>query len=215
MVGPPGFEPGRDRLCFPLRLSPPLSGSWAGLSLHPITGVCRLVSTPSPSQELGSGSPCFFDAGFPEFGRMYSDDCSSGSPRQLIILRRQFSMNTRTNCIVCGNRLQGRKTHFCSLVCKNRHHQSYEAQQRRGLARKIELVKAAGGRCTICGYNRNLGALAFHHTQSGKKDFALDARSLSNRKHASVLAEVKKCILLCHNCHAELHYEHLNVDSLR
>ena len=48
-MGPPGFEPGTNQLCIPLRFSPPLSGSWAGLSLHPANrGACRLVSTPSP-----------------------------------------------------------------------------------------------------------------------------------------------------------------------
>ena len=34
-MGPEGFEPPTNQLCVPLRLSPPLSGSWAGLSLHP------------------------------------------------------------------------------------------------------------------------------------------------------------------------------------
>ena len=47
------------------------------------------------------------------------------------------------NCIVCSRELHGRQTHFCSLECKNDFHQSYEAQQRRGLQRKLELVVLA------------------------------------------------------------------------
>ncbi len=123
-------------------------------------------------------------------------------------------MKKKSNCIVCGTRLHGRQTKFCSLTCKNKHHQSYESQKSRGLARKIDLVRASGGRCSICGYKRNLAALAFHHTGSRGKDFKLDMRALSNRKHEAVMAELGKCVLVCHNCHAELHNPHLNLDSL-
>lgn len=119
-----------------------------------------------------------------------------------------------SNCIVCGVSLQGKQTKFCSTFCKNKHHQSYVSQKNRGLARKLELIKAAGGCCSICGYSKNLAALAFHHTDAADKDFKLDMRSLSNRGLETVLAELDKCVLVCHNCHAELHNPHLNLDSL-
>jgi predicted nucleic acid-binding Zn ribbon protein len=122
-------------------------------------------------------------------------------------------MKKRSNCVVCGNPLQGRQTKFCSIACKNKDLQSYEAQKRRGLARKLDLVKAAGGCCSICGYRKNLAALVFHHTDNTTKDFKLDMRSLSNRKLAPVLAEIDKCILVCANCHAELHNPHLDLDA--
>jgi hypothetical protein len=120
-----------------------------------------------------------------------------------------------SNCKICGKPLTGRQTKFCSLTCKNRDLQSYEAQQKRGLARKLEIIKAAGGKCSICGYHQNLAALVFHHTNPDGKDFKLDMRSLSNRKLEPILAEIDKCILVCANCHAELHNPHLNLGSLR
>ena len=123
-------------------------------------------------------------------------------------------MKVESNCIVCGTVLEGRQTHFCSAACKNKYHQSYEAQKRRGLARKLELVNAAGGRCTLCGYSRNLAALTFHHAEADEKSFKLDMRSLSNRKFEVVRAEVEKCILVCQNCHAELHNPHLDLANL-
>ena len=123
-------------------------------------------------------------------------------------------MRINTNCIVCSAPLTGRQSHFCSKTCKNRHHQSYGAQKRRGLARKVELVRAAGGRCTICSYDKNLAALTFHHTELDKKDFKLDMRSMSNRSLNSVLVELEKCVLVCQNCHAELHYPHLDLAKL-
>ena len=74
-MGPPGFEPGTDRLCIPLQLSLPLSGLWAGLSLRPRPkrwGACRLVSTPSL---MGLARDYHFrdiaDLGFPEFDRYH------------------------------------------------------------------------------------------------------------------------------------------------
>ena len=121
---------------------------------------------------------------------------------------------TSNVCIVCGNALQGRQTRFCSVACKNDYHQGYETQKRRGLTRKLELVKAKGGRCSICGYQKNLSALAFHHLDSAAKDFKLDMRSLSNRKLQPVQKEFGKVILVCHNCHAELHNPHLDLGSL-
>ena len=118
------------------------------------------------------------------------------------------------NCIVCGIVLEGRQTHFCSTACKNRYHQSYDAQKKRALTRKLELVKEAGGRCVRCGYDRNLAALTFHHIDADEKSFKLDARSLSNRRLEAIRPEVEKCILVCQNCHAELHNPHLDLANL-
>jgi len=121
-------------------------------------------------------------------------------------------MTKVTNCIVCQLQLSGKQTHFCSVACKNSYHQSYPAQKKRGLERKINLVKTLGGQCSRCGYSENLAALAFHHVSG--KDFKLDARSLSNRKLAPILKEVAKCELLCHNCHAEIHNPSLDLAKL-
>ena len=55
MVGPPGLEPGTKGLCFPLRLSPPLSGLWSGLYL-PITGWPSSLYTFPLNCKAGLGS---------------------------------------------------------------------------------------------------------------------------------------------------------------
>jgi len=117
-----------------------------------------------------------------------------------------------SNCKVCGVQLTGRQAMFCSTNCKNKVHQSYPAQKRRGLARKLFFVKKFGEKCAHCGYAKNLGALAFHHLHG--KEFQLDVRSLSNRHIEPILKELKKCILLCNNCHAEVHYPDLDLAKL-
>ncbi|WP_449427111.1 hypothetical protein [Rhodanobacter umsongensis] len=109
--------------------------------------------------------------------------------------------------------MTGRQRRFCSRGCKNKdtnnRHQSYACQQARGLQRKWQLIMEAGGRCTRCGYRRNLAALTWHHIDPAMKSFNLDVRAISNRSHADVQAEVAKCVLLCANCHAEEHFPSL------
>ena len=62
-----------------------------------------------------------------------------------------------------------------------------------------------GGECQICSYRKNLAALEFHHIHADEKGFQLDLRSLSNRAWSQILDEAHKCILVCANCHRELH----------
>jgi hypothetical protein len=115
-----------------------------------------------------------------------------------------------TRCSTCAAPLRGRQRRFCSHRCKNQdtnnRHQNYAAQSARGLQRKVELVARFGGRCARCGYDRNLAALAWHHLDPRMKSFELDLRTLSNRSFEAIDREVRKCILLCANCHAEAHF---------
>ena len=112
-------------------------------------------------------------------------------------------------CVICSALLRGRQGKFCSRRCKNRHtnyhHQSYERQQERGRERKLELIRLMGGQCSMCGYRRNHAALEFHHKDPALKAFQLDMRSLANLRWEQVIAESRKCQLVCSNCHAEFH----------
>jgi len=112
-------------------------------------------------------------------------------------------------CATCHKPLHGRQRRFCSRLCKNKDTnnrlQSYEAQQRRGRERKLELINLKGAKCEYCGYKKNFAALEFHHPNPNEKDFQLDIRTLSNRRRDVVMVEAKKCLLLCSNCHAEEH----------
>lgn len=84
-------------------------------------------------------------------------------------------------------------------------------QKKRGLDRKIMFINQLGGKCSICGYNKNYGSLTFHHLNPNEKEFTLDMRKMSNNSFVKLQKEVSKCQLLCHNCHMELHYPHLEI----
>lgn len=75
------------------------------------------------------------------------------------------------------------------------------AARRRSL--KELLVAEAGGRCALCGYERYLGALQFHHLDPMGKAFGLGSRGLT-RSLERLRSEARKCVLLCANCHAEV-----------
>jgi hypothetical protein len=69
---------------------------------------------------------------------------------------------------------------------------------------KVDLVNYKGGKCEICGYNKCIGALEFHHKDTKEKEFSLSGGgytySLEKAKK-----EVDKCSLVCANCHREIH----------
>lgn len=77
----------------------------------------------------------------------------------------------------------------------------FRARQRRQTLRE-EAIAHLGGRCQICGYDRCPEALEFHHLDPGEKDFTISRRL---GKLSALLPELRKCALLCANCHREVH----------
>ena len=65
------------------------------------------------------------------------------------------------------------------------------------------LVAEAGGACALCGYDRCVAALQFHHRDPAEKRFGLGSRGLG-RAIDDLREEARKCVLLCANCHAEV-----------
>ena len=65
-------------------------------------------------------------------------------------------------------------------------------------------VEYKGGACEKCGYNRCIEALEFHHNNSSDKDFSISEKGYT-RSWAKVEEELDKCMILCANCHRELH----------
>jgi hypothetical protein len=66
------------------------------------------------------------------------------------------------------------------------------------------LVAEAGGCCAICGYDRCVWNLHFHHVDPATKSFQMTMGS--GKSMAAYRAEAMKCVLLCANCHGEVEY---------
>ncbi len=103
------------------------------------------------------------------------------------------------NCETCG------KSFECTPIRKRYKKQCdsciTSAHRKR---KKLRAVNYKGGCCEQCGYNKSIAALCFHHKDPTKKKFTICYELC--RSWESLQKEIDKCILLCANCHAELHY---------
>jgi len=66
------------------------------------------------------------------------------------------------------------------------------------------LVEYKGGKCILCDYNKCYEALELHHKIASQKDFGISSGGLT-LAWSRVVAEADKCILVCANCHREIH----------
>lgn len=109
-------------------------------------------------------------------------------------------------CITCKRTLPKSDFHFDKTnnrhrsYCKICDHARVKAHQHR---RKQEAINYKGGACQICGYKKYQGALDFHHIDPSQKDFTLATYSVYNLER--IKKELDKCILVCSNCHREIH----------
>jgi 5-methylcytosine-specific restriction endonuclease McrA len=92
--------------------------------------------------------------------------------------------------------LEGRG-YYCCPKCRS------DRVQRRRRHIKALLVQEAGGKCQLCGYDRYVGALEFHHVDPAEKSFSLAEGGIT-RSLARAREETQKCVLLCSTCHAEV-----------
>ena len=76
---------------------------------------------------------------------------------------------------------------------------------------KQRLLYVMGEKCCICGYNKCASALEFHHKDPTQKDFTLGLNA--NIAFEKANEEIKKCILVCANCHREIHQGMIDVSN--
>lgn len=79
--------------------------------------------------------------------------------------------------------------------------------------RKENLIRVCGNQCNICGYCKTKSALEFHHIKPEEKSYSIAAKGTCHDLEAD-LAEIKKCILVCANCHREIHDNLFSVEDL-
>ena len=131
----------------------------------------------------------------------------AGLPQPIEVRRQliQDALRSGTNSVVRECRRHG-ATSFAIVGSERRLRCKAcraEAVARRRRKVKRILVEEAGGRCELCGYDRCLHALEFHHRDPHTKEFGIAMRGIT-RSISAVRREVGKCALLCANCHAEV-----------
>lgn len=117
-------------------------------------------------------------------------------------------------CVVCGiekplDEFYQRKNKSFRNDCKRC---LLDYHVKRWKSRKIKAISLFGSKCCKCNYNKNLAALDFHHLNPKEKEY--DWRRLVKKPWNKVVEELKKCVLLCKNCHAETHNPNCNLDCV-
>jgi len=100
----------------------------------------------------------------------------------------EFSSNQfRKHYKTCGIRKKGRSGAKVS---------EWRRQQ------KLKAIEYKGGECIICGYNKCVRNMEFHHLDPSKKDFNISHKNC--RAWEKTKKELDKTVLLCSNCHGEV-----------
>ena len=114
---------------------------------------------------------------------------------------KQYDKNKERICSICGRVFKyKRKSGHGLVICNSCNVRIFRHK------RKKYLVDLKGGKYSICGYNKNIKALDFHHLDPKIKDFSISAM-FGKKSLEELVKEVDKCILVCRNCHMELHDE--------
>ena len=127
--------------------------------------------------------------------------------------KKQIKRLPEGHCKKCNAQIQTSKV-FCSQKCKTiygelkavpeevKKQMNVQAVVKWRQRMKIKAVVYKGGCCSRCGYNKSMRALQFHHIDPSQKDFAI---SKVTRSWENIKDELDKCVLLCANCHLEVH----------
>ncbi len=168
---------------------------------------CKQKSDNRKYKNISRGNNCKICNSLLTHKRVYCDTCW---------LNAKNNSKSNLDRTVCGICLILKTKENCSLI-KNGKYNTYckkcvsdIATVRYRNCKKL-CVDYKGGKCEFCGYNKSLGALQFHHLDPSQKEFQISGKSNFNKK---IMKELDKCILLCANCHFEIHYMNVNTNIL-
>jgi hypothetical protein len=115
-------------------------------------------------------------------------------------------------CLHCSKLINSLRR-YCSPECKaivldNRKKATVKQPPGKGVVTwrqrtKQKAIDYKGGKCGLCGYSKSVWSLTFHHLDPTKKDFNISSGNCKSWER--IKAEVDKCVLLCANCHGEVH----------
>lgn len=129
--------------------------------------------------------------------------------KNLTIVKNKINTSTHKKCGMCKEIKE--KDAFYKRRDRNNMSTSYckSCTNTLTLNRKRNLKKLCveykGSKCEICGYNRCIDALHFHHLDPSVKEFGI-ATLRSYTFSENVKKELDKCQLVCANCHNEIHF---------
>jgi len=112
------------------------------------------------------------------------------------------------------NKKNGTKHSSCSICYKEIRKRSYNKNKKYYINKSKRYLKEirlwfaelkSTLKCEKCGFSHP-AALDFHHIDEKESDVSMLINSCSKKR---ILDEIKKCIVLCSNCHRIHHYKKL------
>lgn len=126
-------------------------------------------------------------------------NCEKEFPLTIVIDGKKRILQHRKFCLTCSPFGQHNTRDITNPVKDPKHYTHIKTFRSKQKAHAIEYL---GGKCCVCGYDRSIRGLAFHHVDSTLKSFSISGASLAFDK---LKKELDKCLLVCSNCHAEIH----------
>jgi len=99
---------------------------------------------------------------------------------------------SNNRCIMCRSQ-RSEKDKETYNISRNKRYQN----------KTQKIIDYLGGCCSICGYNKSNYAMECHHENPNEKEHTI--AQLKRKKWVIILKEIEKCILLCSNCHRNIH----------
>ena len=146
--------------------------------------------------------------------------CGAYFPLKQVVDGKPRVFTSRKFCLICSpfgmhntrklDESKPERVHVCEVCGKryNAGHRQYAktCQSCRSVRHRQDMKRKAvahlGGQCQACGYDRCQAALHFHHNNPDEKEFTFANYS---RSWERLRTEIEKCVLLCSNCHVEVH----------
>lgn len=116
----------------------------------------------------------------------------------------QITVRRTCHCKKCVNE------YFRQYMKGNKQHIDRVKRGKRKSAIWIESVKKEIG-CVICRYNKCIAALHFHHLNPSNKSYELSWAKNKQLCKSKLMIEMRKCIIVCANCHYEIEHKQLNI----
>jgi len=139
--------------------------------------------------------------------------CGATIPYSVHINGKKHKLPNRVNCLHCvpfgSSRYRKKSIEEQRTLRAKKFRDWYRSQKEKGIdptndrkyAQRTFIIELIGG-CQFCGYNRLVRNVSFHHVEDRQHE--LSSR-IFGRSLQSLLPELRKCVVCCHNCHGEIH----------
>lgn len=160
------------------------------------------------------------------------NQCQENFPNSVKINGKTRNLQRRKYCLTCSPfgehntkqihiHREEKNTKFCSKCETKKDKSHFYKKGKTGLSsyckpcaalvdkiarqeKKLKLAQHTSTECLVCHYDKCIAALEYHHLDPSTKKFQISQGW--NRSFKEILKEAQKCVVLCSNCHKELHY---------